>query len=275
MVFEVLILPYSWIHSGGSAKFEGLRNLINRSYDKPRFKYGIIKSSRIKKVDSILSDLSIDLKDEICLYILLGSKQTFDQLKQDDGYIRDFSHEATTFEDCFHCDIPERYYPLFNLDKLNSEVKVSVVSDDFELDNNVLSRVIASVGVRSFHGNSRPNAKEFELTCFTSYMRKAGQLFLEFVINHCLLNESRFQLLSRKGILSDFSCIVLHGEVIQEHDLVRYYVNNCSFTESDKQPVLIKVGRDMQTENSILEKDILASRSFHIAFIFREVQVHL
>ncbi|RLV94343.1 hypothetical protein JA1_001857 [Spathaspora sp. JA1] len=255
--------------------FEGLRSLINRSYDKPRYKYGIITCPRIRRVDSFLDDLAIDAKDEICLYLLLGSKRTFDELKKEDGYIRDFSHEASKYEDCFHCDIPEQYLSLFDLEKLDSKVNVSVVNDDFELDNDIISRVIASAGVKSFHGKSKRNVKEFDLTCFTSYMRKAGQVFLEFVIQHCLLDKSRFELLSRKGKLSDFSSIVLHGEVIKEHDLIRYYVNNCSFTESDKQPVLVEIGPDMKAQQDILEKDIMATRSFHIAFVFRDVQVHL
>lgn len=274
MTFEVLVIPYSWIHSSRpNSKFIGLRQLINRSYDKPRYKFGIIQTPRIKTVDSLLNDLSIGIDDEICIYLLLGSQTIFDKLETYHGYIRDFSKEATNVEESFQCDIPADFYHFFNLDRLDSEVSVQVVDDDFELDHNVLRRVIASVGMRSFHGESDPKSKDFELTSFTSFMRNTAPRFLEYVINECLLDPERFGLLSRKGNLHDFESITLHADVIEEHNLVPYYVQNCGFEKSNKQSIKLTIDENKRAASGVLEDGILASRDFHIGFIHRTINI--
>ena len=176
MSFEVLALSYSWVHKDSvSSRFENLKHLINASYNKPRYRFGIIQSPRIKNNDTVLSDLAIDAYDEICIYLLLGKQEKFDDLANE-GYKRDLTKVATTFNQVFANDIPERYYSIFNLEDINT-AKITFADSDFEFSDEILNRCIASVGLRSFHGKAKPATKDFELTAFTSFMRNTAPVF--------------------------------------------------------------------------------------------------
>ncbi|KAL6453566.1 RMD6 Sporulation protein RMD6 [Candida maltosa Xu316] len=273
MPFEVLALPYSWVHKQGpSSRFNSLRNLVNASYDKPRYKFGIIKSPRVKSNETILSDFSIDMNDEICFYLLLGTQQVFDSFYEKDGYVRDLSQDTLTTRQVFTNDIPERYYSTFDLDEI-AKSDVVFVDDDFEFTDDLLNRCIASVGLRSFHGDSKPRVKEFELTAFTSFMRNTGPKVLDFVISKCLLDSGNFAKLSRTGGLSDFDSIVIHADVIREHGLVDYYIKKCSFEKSSRPDVVVRVNQNMEVDADVFEEGVLASQDFHIAFLHRQIDV--
>ncbi|RCK55678.1 Sporulation protein RMD6 [Candida viswanathii] len=271
--FEVIALPYSWIHAHGpSSRFENLLNLINTSYNKPRYKFGIIKTPRIKNNESILLDLAIGVSDEICIYLLLGEPEIFDELFDVDGYRRDLTTESTTVHQAFANDIPEKYYPVFDLDKIDT-TSVKFASDDFEFTDDVLNRCVASVGLRSFHGPNKPRVKEFELTAFTSFMRNTAPVFLDFVIAQCLLDPARFVRLSQMGELQDYDKITIHADVIKEHGLVEYYVKKCAFVQADRPDVHVTVAEDMKAAEGIFEKGVLAARDFRISFLEREIDV--
>lgn len=273
MSFEVIALPYSWIHrKGSSSRFENLLNLINASYNKPRYKFGIIKTPRIKNNQSILLDLAIGVDDEICIYLLLGKDEIFEDLFDKDGYKRDLTKESINVTQAFSNDIPERYYSVFDLGQL-SNAGIVFADEEFELTNDVLNRCIASVGLRSFHDKLKSGIKEFELTAFTSFMRNTAPAFLNFVINNCLLNEDRFAKLSQAGLLNDYNKIVIHADVIKEHGLVEYYTKKCSFVQSLRPDVHVTVAEDMKAAEGIFEKGVLAARDFHISFLEREINI--
>lgn len=273
MSFEILALPHSWIHKDSvSSRFENLKHLINASYNKPRYRFGIIQSPRIKNNNSVLSDLAIDANDEICIYLLLGKEEKFDDLFFNEGYKRDLTKVATTFSQVFANDIPERYYSIFNLEDIKT-AKISFVDSDFEFTEEALNRCIASVGLRSFHGTVKPDTKEFELTAFTSFMRNTAPVFLDFIINQCLLDSGRFEQISLQGTLNDFRTIIIHADVIKEHGLVEYYTKKCSFTKSCQEDVLIKIDNQQNVEDGILEKGILASKDFHLSFLERVIHI--
>ncbi|KAG8204478.1 Biofilm-induced protein [Candida albicans P76067] len=272
MSFEVLALPYSWVHKDSvSSRFENLKHLINASYNKPRYRFGIIQSPRIKNNDTVLSDLAIDANDEICIYLLLGKKEKFDDLANE-GYKRDLTKVATTFNQVFANDIPERYYSIFNLEDINT-AKITFADSDFEFSDEILNRCIASVGLRSFHGKAKPATKDFELTAFTSFMRNTAPVFLDFIINQCLLDSERFEKISFQGSLNDFQTIIIHADVIKEHGLVEYYTKKCSFTKSSQEDILIKVDNGQKVDNGVLEKGILASKNFHLSFLERIIHI--
>lgn len=174
----------------------------------------------------------------------------------------------------FSNDIPERYYSVFDLGQI-SKANVVFADEWFEFTDDILNRCIASVGLRSFHGkyNNR-GIKEIELTAFTSFMRNTAPVFLDFVIDKCLLTSYGFEKLSRVGILQDYNKIMIHADVIKEHGLVEYYVRKCMFIQSSKPDIHVTVAEDMKAAEGIFEDGVLAARDFHISFLEREIDVN-
>ncbi|KAK6456196.1 uncharacterized protein RJT20DRAFT_128021 [Scheffersomyces xylosifermentans] len=279
MSYELIILPKEWFFSKENVaeRFEGLTNLINKSYDKSRFKFGIIESRRIRAPTALLDDLLLTDAHDINFYILLGPKSTFDILKKKGESIRDFSSEPTNLSECYDCDIPDSQVPLFPLENISDNVTVSIASKDFVLETHFLDRVLATIGIRSYHHFTEKNpekaeVKDLELTAFTSYMRKTGPKFLDLVIKRCLLEEKYFSLFSDRP-LSHYSSIILHADCIKEHRLVEYYTKNCSFEPEDQEDIRIKVGQGGSGSLGTFDLGISATRDFHVSFIKREIAV--
>lgn len=256
---ELIILPKCWFFEGSPTKFAPLQKLINKSYDKPRYKYDIIKSSRIKTPTSLLSDLCVTNDDEISIFMLLGPEDKFE--KSSSSFVRDFA-ASLNLQDSFNCDIPQHLLDDFDFDE-SSELTVSIAEPDFQLDNKVLARILGTIGIRSYHSKekSEPTIKELELTAFTSFMRNLGPKLLDLVVNKYLLDS-----------YSQYDKILLHADVIREHNLVEYYSQKCGFKQEDRDDVLIET-QDNFAGNGFLEKGVVSSQDFHIAFICKEICV--
>ena len=254
---ELIILPRCWFFEGSPTKFAPLQKLINKSYDKNRYKYDIIKSLRIKTPTSLLSDLCFTNDDEISIFMLLGPQDKFEKCSS--SFVRDFA-ESSNLQDSFNCDIPQHLLDEFDFDE-SSELTVSIANPEFQLDNKDLARILGTVGIRSYHSKEKtePTIKELELTAFTSFMRNLGPKLLDLVVNKYLLD-----------LYSQYDTILLHADVIREHNLVEYYSQKCGFNQEDREDVLIKSLGNF-TGNEFLEKGIVSSKDFHIAFICKEI----
>ncbi|KAK6198852.1 uncharacterized protein RJT21DRAFT_51655 [Scheffersomyces amazonensis] len=274
MTFELLILKKEWFyhHRDDQYRFEGIKKLVNKSYDKSRFKFGIIQTQRIKSSQTIPEDLALQDVDDFNLFILLGSNEVFKKLSYEDGYIRDFSQDATNLEQSYDCDIPEKYYTLFDLSKID-DLKITIVDNDFNLDLNIISRSLGSAGFRTYkHTTLKDEDIELELTAFTSFMRKAGPKILNLVLDKCILNSKYFSLLfPTLPPLNHYKKLILHADVIKEHKLVEYYVSACSFVPSPKDDILLEIADDNMVMAGPLECGIYATQNFHISFIHREI----
>ncbi|KAK6463252.1 hypothetical protein DFJ63DRAFT_111424 [Scheffersomyces coipomensis] len=275
MTFELLALRKDWFyhHEEQELRFAGLMKIINKAYDKARFKYGIIETTRIKYPNAIPADLQLSTVDGFALFILLGPEKAFQELKEKHNYTRDFSTVSSNLEQSFNCDIPEQYLSSFDLNNLN-DVKITIVDNDFELDDKTTNRVLGSAGFRIYaHGNKDDSILDLELTAFTSYMRKLGPKILNLIIDKCLLNEKLLsKLYPTLGPLEQYNKIIIHADVIKEHGLVQYYVNNCTFQQADKKDIFYEVSEDKKVKSEgTLEEGILATRSFTISFIYREI----
>lgn len=251
---ELVILPKDWFFQGDNSRFAPLQKLINKSYDKARYKFDIIRSSRIKTPTSLLTDLCVTKDDEINLFMFLGPVEKFKE-----EFIRDFS-ASKNLQEAFSCDIPESLLKEFEFDE--TDLKISIADPEFVIDDSILSRILGTVGLRSYHEEKISDSiKELELTAFTSFMRITGPKLLDIVISRFLVE--RYSLYHK---------ILLHADVIREHRLVEYYSQKCGFKQESKEDVLIEAAETF-AGNGYLEKGIVASQDFHIAFISREIDV--
>ncbi|ABN67428.2 predicted protein [Scheffersomyces stipitis CBS 6054] len=272
-MYELLVLNNHWFFNPDEDKsrFKGLFQLLNKSYDKARFKFGIIKSTRIKKPESALADLSITPDRDVFLTILLGPEDSFSKLKQRDDYERNFSVPSMSLSDSFDCDIPNEYLSHFPIDDIEKDLKVTVASPDTNIES-ILGRALGTVGVRSIPDTSDKSIKHLELTAFTSLRRNLGPNLLDVLINSCLLNDDMFSRLLNDR-LDQFSTIRLHLDCIREHGLVEYYSSTCKFIRADQEDVRIQINENNRTIGGPLEEGIIATQDFHIAFMHRDVAV--
>ncbi|CAI5757742.1 unnamed protein product [Candida verbasci] len=269
MSFEIIILPYSWFHNEITpTKFDNFKSLINKSYDKPRHKYGIIKSSRLNKNHSLLDDLAIKISDQINIYLLLVKKEAFESLNVNRQFTGDI-------DQCYNCDIPP-VLPYSDIAKSS----MHVVNSRFEFNEDILQRCVASVGLKSnhYHSDSQTIAN-FELTCFTSFMRNIAPVYLEHVLS-LIKHEFFFNLLNNTGGFNveetgNYKKIIIYADVIVEHDLVDYYINKCNFEKTGNKDLLIEVNKETGDAGGfgLLEDGILASRDFHLGFLKRELKL--
>lgn len=267
MSLEVVFLPQLWFRARSS--FPNLTKLLNKGYDKPRLKYNIIQTQRIQSDDSLLENLAVNPDDEIGVFLLLGGEKKFHLLKEQ-GFARNFNDDSV--QSAFQCDIPTEFASYFDLDKL-SEAPVTIADAKFDFNDQFLSRVIASLGFRSYYRKSAQTTKPFILTAYTSFMKNAASKFLDFVLNDLLQDPGYFNILSNTGDISKYDRLSIYADCIVEHGLVNYYTTKCRF-EATGERVLVQVGaligRDV---SSASYKAIQASRDFHIAYIRREVEL--
>ncbi|CAD1809851.1 hypothetical protein FOB58_002831 [Candida parapsilosis] len=267
MPLEIVFLPAQWFQARTS--FPNLTKLLNKGYDKPRLKYDIIQTPRIQSDDSLLENLAVKSDDEIGVFLLLGGEEEFKSLKEQ-GFERDFND--TLLQNAFDCDIPAEFASYFDLAKL-TKAPVTIADASYELSDQIRNRVLASLGFRSYYKKSAPTTKPFILTAYTSFIKNAASLLLEFVLNELLQDPTYFNMLSNTGDISKYDRLSIHADCIVEHGLVGYYTTKCRFeTIGDK--VHVQVGAPIGGDaSSASYKAIEASRDFHIAYIRREVNL--
>ncbi|KAI5961565.1 hypothetical protein KGF57_001690 [Candida theae] len=268
MSFEILFLPKSWFH-GARHSFANLAKILNKGYDKPRLKYNILQTQRIPSVDSLLENLILTPDDELGVFLLLGGEKEFALLK-DQGLVRSFDDNSV--ESAFDCDIPTEFVSYFDLEKL-SESTLTVADANYVLSDQTVDRVLATLALRSYDKQSSPNIKPFILTAYTSFMKNAASNFLEFVLNHLLLDPKYFNILSNTGDISKYERLSIHADCIVEHGILGYYTSKCRFEDAGER-LLVKVGSVIDEDDSSAHyKALEATRDFHIAYIRRDIDI--
>ncbi|KAI5969508.1 hypothetical protein CANMA_001576 [Candida margitis] len=267
MPLEIVFLPSPWFRARCS--FPNLAKLLNKGYDKPRLKYNIIQTPRIRNSESLLENLAVKPDDEIGIFLLLGGEKEFAALKER-GFERDFNDDSV--ESALECDIPPEFSSYFDLDMLNT-AQVTIADTSYDFNEKKLNRVIASLGFRSYYKNSNQTTKPFILTAYTSFVKNAASKFLEFVLKELLVDPKYFNVLSHTGDIAKYGRLSIHADCIVEHGLVGYYTKKCSF-EATGEKVLVQVGASIGGDaSSASYKAIEASRDFHIAYIRREIEL--
>lgn len=275
MSYELLILPKLWLFAGGANKYDTLTGVVNKAYAKCRFRYNIIQSPRIKSPDMFLNDMLLNEEKDVVLMVLLGSKEKFDAIEKNHGYQRKFNSSLDPIDQVFDSDIPAEYASYFEQLTPDTDVKYIYAGPDYVVDQDVSSRVLATMGFKSYaeYGDYTENkvtlldpiTKHYELTLFTSFMKGAASGLLEHVLTNFVQN-SKSQVLDH----SQTSRCIIHAIVIKDHQLVPYYEKYCGFKSYGRPDILVsKTG-----EGSPLEEGVTATSDFHIAFLRREVSVN-
>lgn len=268
MSYELIILPHDWVTGPNEdgKRHEALTKIINKSYSKAANKFGIIKSTRIKNKSTFLNDFNITNDKSITLFVLLGPSEIFEKLKLDHGYTRNFDSPIDTIENSFNCDIPSKYLSYFEIND-ETEIDIKLAGPEFVLTKESMNRVMSTVGLKSYKDGTdlSPSTKNYELTAYTSFMRKFGPKALEIVTQKFLLNTSS-SIVDHEGIEK----FVIYAEVIKEHNLVEYYTENCGFTQQDKPDFLIECCNGEIAINP-LEIGIIATQNFTLSYLYKEI----
>lgn len=153
-VHSVIFLPIKVLLRATDQTKQSVFEVINRGYDIPRFKYGIILSSRLKSVNHLFSDLGFDKNEENCFMYLL--------VKDVDLALPNFHHSFRKIEEVSTDHLPVYYSPKFD-------------AIDTPLD---ISRVLATIAYKP-NGNDR-----YEITAFTSSAKGCGIKLYNYSILH-------------------------------------------------------------------------------------------
>lgn len=263
MAFELLVLPPAWVKAKDvdGTKFKTLTKIINKSYAKVATKFGIITSERVMHHESFLDCLLIVDGKEAFFFLLLGPTEEFEKLEKT-GYVRDFNSSNDTYEGSMNCDIPEEFVSKFQLSK-ESEVKITVVEPDFVVDEAIGKRVIATLGLKDFYDKDE-SVKAYELTAVTSYVRRLGGAFINYVIDNFLAKKV-------PGTFNYDKKFILHCDAIKEHGLNKFYTDSCGFKPSPEPDLLLTLNSDGSIAGDAIEKSLVATRSFHLCFFYREI----
>lgn len=261
------MLSSNWLAGPYSSRFDNLKKVINKSYNKARFKYGIIKTPRINSKVSIYDNFRVQGDSEISILLLLGAEEQFKKFREEDNYFRAFE-PSFSWEEANDCNIPEKYLSQLVFNE-NTPVKLTYYDLNEPFTAEQANRIIGSVGFKSYKGaEADSSTRELEVTAFTSFMRRSAPTMLELAIKHYLKLEGG----PHKDLHGEYEKVVLHAEVIKEHNLVQYYVNACSFEQADKPEVLIPI---VSAANSgIFEDNLEAYQDFHICSLYRAIKVN-
>lgn len=252
MGYDLVVLPKDWffedLHPG---KFDFLTNIINTAYDKPKEKYGIIKTHRIKKAQNLPQELQYSKEKDVFLALLLGLKDGFSGFDTP----RDFSKTPFLSKDY------TSHFGEISTDNVN----VIHVDSTFPVTKDIEDRVLATVGFKTYNGSSKTaSTVEFEMTAFTSFLLGIAPKLLEFVIENTF-KDPKTSLFDADEV----STVHLHAVVIRDHELVPYYAKYCGFHRFDQPDVVIT----SSSTDSPLEDGIQASRDFYLAFLRRTIQL--
>ncbi|KAG7817361.1 hypothetical protein KL928_004096 [Ogataea angusta] len=143
---EILLVRFSEICPSLES---ALIDVINRGYDKPRYRYGVIDTPRIKH--SLLRDLNIKDPEQSYLALFLAPKSDL-SIEKDDS-----AAEATSK---FISKFPE----------VSFSAHVSQLDDYLDIE----SRILGTVGVKKID-------RGHELTAFTSFYPQLSGKMMDFI----------------------------------------------------------------------------------------------
>lgn len=271
-MFELLVLTSEWFlnENADHESLQNVTNVINRAYNKLKFKYGIIIIDRVESASTFARDFGIlpgsyaDGSD-MSLYLLLGPKEIFDKLNAESGYFRDFNVHYETVEGSSSCDIPEKYASLFDFAPENVDMKINVVDKHYKFTRSELNRCLGTLGIR-VEEETTPPVKNVEITAFTSYLKNAGSKLLEIVIQRCLVDPELLK--NRSGVASPIEKIIIQADFVKEHNLERFYTRS-GFKQSSRKDFVIPAG----PASDVYGRGIMSHTGYSVASFEREVTI--
>lgn len=214
---------------------ETLVSVINRGYDKPRFKYGVVLTPRINC--GMLTDLVIDKPEQAYMMVCLAPKGAHG-IKATDS--------ASTVTEKLISSYPTGKFDMANIRTCDDLDEISKAAGDGTLE----SRILGTVCVKEC--KDRENTGE--LTAFTSFYPKLSPILLENIDSYCLKN-TRFK--------------HFYLEVIEEHELVPYYRKQGFELMGEEECAVDPETHCMVSDP--LEEGFRASRNIHLAKMIKSI----
>ncbi|VEU22506.1 DEKNAAC103713 [Brettanomyces naardenensis] len=216
---------------------ETLTTVLNRGYNKPRVKYGVLLTPRIKY--GIVKDFDLKAVDDAQFAICLAP-QSSDIVKVDSAD----DSTATTSKII-------RSFPLGSLDLSNIDTSESLetVFKAFE-DGTLQSRILGTICVKKF----RDLESELEITGLTSFYPGLSPKLMDFM-----------EVYSKNKLKTK----TLWVDAIEEHDLLPYY-EKLGFLFVSR--VTCKIDPETRlVKGSTLEDGILAAKDFHVILMKKDI----
>lgn len=108
--------------------------------------------------------------------------------------------------------------------------------------------------------------QDVHLTAFTSFLRGAGPVFLDVLLEKLLNNPKTWSYFMPSISLSLVKQLEVHADCVREFGLVDFYTGKCGFVLSDKPDVFVDA-----KENSPFVDEIEVVKPFHVAYLERLV----
>ncbi|ODV85555.1 hypothetical protein CANARDRAFT_28331 [[Candida] arabinofermentans NRRL YB-2248] len=172
-----------------------LISILNRGYNKPRYKYGLILSPRMKH--SLLQDLIITDPDNSYITLCLAPKT------DDNSPLISSNIDASTLTSKLIEQYPIGTLSFENINLING-LQVHDKLEELKSDNNLEFRVLGTIGLKKYNNK----LDEFEVTAFTSFYPKVAKLLMSVTDSF-----------AKNNLKANY----LWVDVIVQHDLVEYY----------------------------------------------------
>ncbi|GMG18943.1 unnamed protein product [Ambrosiozyma monospora] len=260
---EIITLPISHF-----LKFDlepQLISIINRGYNKPRFKYGVIDTPRVKK--SLMDDFQIDLEmmDDVwvSLVFVLGKpgKETGTGKVEVKFDSKDSGSELTR-------KLIQKY-PIGSLNFDNSsfsrettETIDSIITKSTQKLHQILSsttttqiefQILGTIAIKPY---STTIPQNYTITAYTSFYPRISIL----LFNH-ITKFAKHQLGAKK----------IWIDVIEEHDLVEFY-DKLGFVFVERVTCKVDpVSKALVGEDGGLEGGIRANSDFHLVLMYLDL----
>lgn len=209
-----------------------LIEIINRGYDKPRFKYNVIKTPRVKY--SLIDDFGV--KDPTDIYLMICVAPTTGRLVKVDP--EDNAKMVT--------EKLQRSYPTVDLTNMTQSTDLSQI-----LDPELSSRVLGTIACRIY---DEKHGKDREITAFTSFYRGVGSQLMSHMVEFCK---------------EKLDCDRLWIDVISEHELREYYERQGFVLQSVEYcPIDPETGL---MAGMTLEDGLRAAQDFHVDVMSRDI----
>ncbi|OUM51630.1 hypothetical protein BVG19_g741 [[Candida] boidinii] len=259
---KTIVISYETISNNKNFQ-NRLAKLLNIGYNKPRFRYGVIETPRIKK--GIISDLQIDSENldknyAFITYLPYTLNNDDSTIIETEEQINDFCSES---KDCKRftnnlidiqpvgsLELSEFETDYITGDEAIHEVENLIVRDLKKFEENFLG----TVSIKNINTADEP--LKYEVTAFVSFYPKIG---------------GKLMSLMEKFTSDVLNIRKMHLDVILEHDLQDYYE---SLGYKLVETVILKVdpvSHQLISDDTPLEGGVMASQDFSIGIMIKDI----
>ena len=141
---EVVVLTKDWFFYN-NRDFSALTKVVNKAYDKVHKRFGHIQNPRIKTPEKFLQELGVSKNDEFIFFVLIAPSRAVAELPR-----RSFN-PLNNYDELLDCQIPIEVAEQL---KVSPRMRFIPVTEEFEFTDDILHRVLMTVGLKSNSGAS-------------------------------------------------------------------------------------------------------------------------